>query len=75
MNDVIRLDRDDVSVIFRCPEGDLFTYTPPAAGAQPKEGDVMLACPNHRDHKATWRKSGDGWGADTPSGWRITNAW
>jgi hypothetical protein len=75
MNDVIRLDRDDISVIFRCPQGGLFTYTPPTAGTEPKEGDVMLTCPNHRDHKATWKWSFDEWYADTPSGWRITHAW
>jgi hypothetical protein len=73
MNDVIRLDRDDTSVIFRCPQGDLFTYTQPAPGTEPNEGDVMLTCPNHPDCKATWKKWGDSWGADTPSGWRVTN--
>jgi hypothetical protein len=74
MNDVIQLNRDDISVIFRCPEGGLFTYMPPAAGTEPNEGEAMLTCPNHPAYKATWKKQGDSWGADTPSGWRITNA-
>jgi hypothetical protein len=74
MNGVIRLDRDDISVIFRCPAGHPFTYTPPASGTEPEEGDVMLTCPSHPDIKATWKKRGKTWGADTPCGLSITNA-
>jgi hypothetical protein len=74
MNDVIKLGRDDVSVVFRCPEGDLFTYRPLVPGTEPSVGDVMVSCPNHADSTATWRKWGDRWGADTPGGWRITQA-
>jgi hypothetical protein len=74
MNDVIKLGRDDISVVFRCPEGELFTYTPPAPGREPKAGEVMLSCPNHSNSTASWRRRHGEWGADTPSGWRVTQA-
>lgn len=43
-----------VKMIFRCPQGDRFTYTAPPAGEEPKAGDVLLSCPNHPDCRFVW---------------------
>jgi hypothetical protein len=41
-------------MISRCPEGDSFVYHPPAAGADPRVGDVIATCPNHPESRLVW---------------------
>ncbi len=74
MDEVIRLQCDDVRVIFQSVEGHPFLYTPPAPGAALVNGDVMLACPDHPADKITWQNWGEEWGFSSPTGYRVSNA-
>jgi Tol biopolymer transport system component len=40
----------------RCPLGDAYVYTPPAPGAQPAAGDVLLSCPDHPEFRVVWER-------------------
>jgi Tol biopolymer transport system component/tetratricopeptide (TPR) repeat protein len=54
INWISNRDAEWVKMIFKCPQGPLFVYTPPAAGEDPKAGDVLITCPNHPDCRLVW---------------------
>ncbi len=47
-------DRESVRMLFRCPDGGPFAYTPPPAGGEPGFGALMVACPQHADCRVVW---------------------
>jgi len=47
-------DTEWVKMMFRCPLGDLYPYSPPPDGEDPKVGDVLVICPNHPGNRVVW---------------------
>jgi hypothetical protein len=48
-------DTEWVHMLFRCPVGGEFVYTPPAA-SDPELGDLVLECPAHPEHTVVWNE-------------------
>jgi len=49
-------DTNWVRLIFRCPAGGSFAYTPPPVGKDPQVGDVLVACTSHPEERIVWDK-------------------
>ena len=60
INDWIICRPEVAAATSKCPMGDAYMYTPPAPGALPKVGDVLLTCPNHPEVEVVWEENEDG---------------